>query len=126
MQSRLLSALLMFLLKSASKSRSSGDWAKDDYDVFDGDQHIGRIMWTHAAGLPPEKWSSLKYGLWPCGAAPFCGPGSREFLGLFEFGVRTRSASSYRARYAVCRCCSGTSILRADRQRLSSTGTMMR
>jgi hypothetical protein len=32
-----------------------------------------------------------------CGAAPFCGPGSRQFLGLFEFGVRTRSASSYRA-----------------------------
>ena len=39
----------MLVLKSASKFRSSGDWAKDDYDVFDGDQHIGRIMWTHAA-----------------------------------------------------------------------------
>ena len=26
-----------------------GQWSDDDYDVFDGDQHIGRIMWTHAA-----------------------------------------------------------------------------
>jgi hypothetical protein len=24
-------------------------WSDDDYEVFDGDQHIGRIMWTHAA-----------------------------------------------------------------------------
>lgn len=58
MQSRLLSALLILVLKSASKSRSSGDWAKDDYDVFDGDQHIGRIMWTHAAKTGrPWFWS---------------------------------------------------------------------
>jgi hypothetical protein len=34
-------------LKRASKSRPSGQWSDDDYDVFDGDQHIGRIMWTH-------------------------------------------------------------------------------
>src|ERR1019366_8379526 len=32
----------------ASKSRPSGEWSDDDYDVFDGDRHIGRIMWTHA------------------------------------------------------------------------------
>src|SRR5450755_2435059 len=36
-------------LKRASKSRPSGTWSDDDYDVFGGDQHIGRIMWTHAA-----------------------------------------------------------------------------
>jgi hypothetical protein len=36
----------MLLLKRASKSRSSGQWSDD---VFDGDRHIGRIMWTHAA-----------------------------------------------------------------------------
>jgi len=36
-------------LKRASKSRPSGQWSDDDYDVFDGDRHIGRIMWTHAA-----------------------------------------------------------------------------
>ena len=36
-------------LKRASKSRPSGTWSDDDYDVFDGDRHIGRIMWTHAA-----------------------------------------------------------------------------
>jgi chorismate-pyruvate lyase len=39
----------MLTLKRASKCRPSGPWSDDDYDVFDGDQHIGRIMWTHAA-----------------------------------------------------------------------------
>jgi hypothetical protein len=39
----------MLTLKRASKSRPSGQWSDDDYDVFDGDQHIGRIMWRHAA-----------------------------------------------------------------------------
>ena len=79
--------------------------------------------------LPPAPalpFSSLCVGCGACGAAPFCGPGSMQFLRLFEFGVRTRSASSYRARYVVCRCCSDTSILQAGRQRLPSTGTMMR
>jgi hypothetical protein len=32
----------MLILKRASKSRSSGTWSDDDYDVFDGEQHIGR------------------------------------------------------------------------------------
>jgi hypothetical protein len=40
---------VMLILKQANKSRPSGEWSDDDYDVFDGDQHIGRIMWTHAA-----------------------------------------------------------------------------
>ena len=39
----------MLILKSSSKSLSSGTWPTDDYDVFDGAQLIGRIMWTHAA-----------------------------------------------------------------------------
>ena len=39
----------MLLLIRASKSRPSGEWSDDDYDVFDGDRHIGRIMWTYAA-----------------------------------------------------------------------------
>jgi hypothetical protein len=39
----------MLTLKRASKSRPSGEWSDDDCDVFDGKQHIGRIMWTHAA-----------------------------------------------------------------------------
>jgi hypothetical protein len=36
-------------LKRASKHRQSGPWSDDDYDVFDGERHIGRILWTHAA-----------------------------------------------------------------------------
>ena len=39
----------MLTLKRASKSRPSGQWRDDDYDAFDGDTLIGRIMWTHAA-----------------------------------------------------------------------------
>jgi hypothetical protein len=39
----------MLTLKRASKSRPSGQWSDDDYDVFDGDRHVGWIMWTYAA-----------------------------------------------------------------------------
>jgi hypothetical protein len=39
----------MLTLKRASKSRPSGQWSDDDYDVFDADRHIGRILWTYAA-----------------------------------------------------------------------------
>jgi hypothetical protein len=39
----------MLTLKRACKSRPSGEWSDDDYDVFDSNRHIGRIMWTHAA-----------------------------------------------------------------------------
>jgi hypothetical protein len=39
----------MLTLKRASKSRPSGQWSDDDYDVFEGDKHIGRILWTYAA-----------------------------------------------------------------------------
>jgi hypothetical protein len=39
----------MLTLIRASKSRPSGQWSEDDYDVFDGERCVGRIMWTHAA-----------------------------------------------------------------------------
>jgi hypothetical protein len=39
----------MLTLKRASKSRPSGQWSDNDYEVFDGDKNIGRILWTHAA-----------------------------------------------------------------------------
>jgi hypothetical protein len=32
----------MLTLKRASNSRPGGRWSDDDYDVFDGDRHIGR------------------------------------------------------------------------------------
>jgi hypothetical protein len=32
----------MLTLKRAPKSRPSGQWSDDDYDVFDGERHIGR------------------------------------------------------------------------------------
>ena len=39
----------MLTLERASKSRPSGIWSDDDYDVFDGERHIGRIMLTPQA-----------------------------------------------------------------------------
>ena len=39
----------LLTLKHASKSRPDGTRSDDDYDVFDGQRLIGRIMWTHAA-----------------------------------------------------------------------------
>jgi hypothetical protein len=39
----------MLVLKRASKSRPSGECSADDYGVFDGDRHVGRILWTYAA-----------------------------------------------------------------------------
>jgi len=41
--------LVVLTLKRASKHRPGGPWDDDDYDVLDGDRHIGRILWTHAA-----------------------------------------------------------------------------
>jgi hypothetical protein len=39
-------AMMLHLIRAA-KSRPSGTWSDDDYDVFDGDQHIGRIVWSY-------------------------------------------------------------------------------
>jgi hypothetical protein len=39
----------ILILKRASKSRPSGQWSDDDYDIFDGDRLIDRILWTYAA-----------------------------------------------------------------------------
>jgi hypothetical protein len=55
---------LPLILRRASKSRPSGEWSDDDYDVFDGEQYVGRIMshpqtpkgrpwfWTITARVP--------------------------------------------------------------------------
>ena len=48
----------MPLLKRASKSRLSCSWSDDDYDVFDGDWQIGRILWAYAANRDtPWLWT---------------------------------------------------------------------
>src|SRR5512143_4366730 len=40
---------MTLVLKRASMHRPSGPWSDEDYDVFDGERCIGRILWTHAA-----------------------------------------------------------------------------
>ena len=45
----------MLTLKRASKSRPSGTWFDDDYDVVDGKQHIGRIM-LHPQAPEGDPW----------------------------------------------------------------------
>ncbi len=34
----------MLILKRAAKHRPGGPWHDDDYDVFDGERHVGRIL----------------------------------------------------------------------------------
>jgi hypothetical protein len=36
-------------LRRASKHRPGGQWSDDDYNVFDGERHVGRIMLTPQA-----------------------------------------------------------------------------
>ena len=44
--------LSVLTLKRASKSRPSGQWSDDDYDVFEGEQHIGRILYAASREAP--------------------------------------------------------------------------
>jgi hypothetical protein len=41
----------MLTLKRASKHRAGGPWSNDDYDVFEGDQHIGALLQSKTAAL---------------------------------------------------------------------------
>jgi hypothetical protein len=45
----------MLLLKRVSKHRPGGQWSDDNYDVFDGEQHIERIM-LHPQAPQGQPW----------------------------------------------------------------------
>ncbi len=53
----------MLTLKRASKFRPGGPWDHDDYDMFDGDRHIGRILWTYAEALVKDPRARPRSGL---------------------------------------------------------------
>lgn len=55
----------MLILKRASKHRPGGPWGEDDYDVLDGEQHIGRIMRHPQA--PKERREPKSYARKPGG-----------------------------------------------------------
>jgi hypothetical protein len=51
--SRLKDAMTPLLLRRAKVSRRGGDWNNDDFDVFDGEQNVGRIYRINAS---TEAW----------------------------------------------------------------------
>jgi hypothetical protein len=46
---------VMLTLKRASRGRSSGQWSGDNYDVFNSEQHIKRIM-LHPQAPQGKPW----------------------------------------------------------------------
>jgi hypothetical protein len=61
----------MLTLKRASKSRPDGEWSDDDFDVFDGEQQIGRIMLHPQA--PEDEGGKLSAISRALGALPYAG-----------------------------------------------------
>jgi hypothetical protein len=48
----------MLIPKRASKSRPTGQWSDDDYDVFHSDRHVGRILlYPQAPQGQPWLWT---------------------------------------------------------------------
>ena len=45
----------MLVLKRANKSRGGSHWSDDDYDVYDGERVIGRIM-LHPQAPKDQPW----------------------------------------------------------------------
>jgi len=47
----------MLRLTRASKSRERGPWSDDDFDVFEGEQHIGHILRSPSRADCPWIWT---------------------------------------------------------------------
>jgi hypothetical protein len=79
----------MLTLKRASQSRLSCEWSDHDCDVFDGNRHIGCIMWTHA-GPPDRRW------FWTIAARVPQGPYDRGYA-----TTREEAIADFKARWGV-------------------------
>jgi hypothetical protein len=86
----------MLTLKRASKYRPSGEWDYEDFDVFDGDRCIGRIMHTRPfhgkveSGIPKSRGSKLK------SISRTAAARGHQFLSQGDFPARVRCISRQR------------------------------
>jgi len=80
------------ILRRANVSRKGGPWQPEDYDVFDGDQDVGRIFFVNSyAGTESWFWVSFQLtGRKSYGNAPTLDAAKAAFKAEYEAWQRER------------------------------------